>query len=96
MISAITNPATVETTTPALKKRITIKEYVKSFVFLAAIYSLIINQVQHDKTDDQSTIKKVKSQQGNITEKKSGKQDLFFSLFYSGTSIILYPTHAWK
>ena len=96
MTSVITTPASVEATTPALKKKIAIKEYVKSFLFLAAIYSLIINQVQHDKTDDRSTIKKVNSQQGNITEKKSGKQDLFFSLFYSGTSIILYPTHAWK
>jgi hypothetical protein len=96
MTSAITNPAPVETVKPALKKKIAIKEYVKSFLFLTAIYSLIINQVQHDKTDNRSTIKKMNYQQGNITEKKPGKQDLLFSLFYSGTSIILYPSHAWK
>ena len=93
MTSAITNPATVETVAPVIKKKITIKEYVKSFLFLAAIYSLIINQVQHDKADNRSTIKKVSRE--NITEKKINKQDIF-SLFYSGTSIILYPGQTWK
>ena len=96
MTNAITNPATVEIITPALKKKIPIKEYVKSLLFLTAIYSLIINQVQHDRTDNRSTIKKVNNQQNNITEKKSDKQSKLLSLFYSGTSIILYPTHAWK
>jgi hypothetical protein len=95
MTSTITNPATVETVTSATKeKKITIKEYVKSFVFLSAIYSLIVNQVQHDKADNRSTIKKV-NQKENIAEKKINKQDIF-SLFYSGTSIILYPRRTWK
>lgn len=94
MTSAITNPAALETVTPVLKKKITIKEYIKSFVFLAAIYSLIINQVQHDKGDNRSTTKKI-NQQEIFAEKKTVKQDIF-SLFYSGTSIILYPNRAWK
>ena len=94
MTSAITNPAAVETSTPVIRKKITIKEYVKSFLFLAAIYSLIINQVQHGKADNRSTIKKV-NQQENITEKKTSSQNIF-SMFYSGTSIILNPGRIWK
>lgn len=99
MTSAITNPATVETVTtieavtPVAKKRITIKEYIKSLVFLIAIYSLIVNQVQHDKTDNRSTAKKINPE--NVAVKKAGRPDLF-SLFYSGTSIILYPVRPWK
>ncbi len=88
----ITNAATEKTTKPV--RKISLKEYLKSIVFLAAIYSLIINQAQQDKAEN---VEKETIYQRNQQAETRDRQMVLPSLVYSGMTIIFYPTHLlWK
>ena len=98
MTSPEINAAASEQTTktdakPTLQKRKFLKEYMKSALFLAAIYTLIINKAQ----DENAAVRETYYQQDNTSAKKRDRENLLPSMIYSGIKIIFYPTHVlWK
>ena len=92
----ISNPVFPDKSKDTSAKKVFIKEYLKSFIFLAAIYALIINQAKHDKTEVAVSMKNTMLRANNF-EKKSGNEYSLLSLINSGTSIIFYPRFIiWK
>jgi hypothetical protein len=69
----------------------------KSILFLAAIYTLIINQVNNEKTDAKFPTKKTTYQLDVVKTETKERQFVLPSVVYSGIRIIFYPSHLlWK
>ncbi len=90
-----TNAATDGTAKPG--KRISLREYGKSVLFLAAIYTLIINQANNEKPDI-GVFQNETVYQENVSKTETSNRQIFFpSIVYSGIKVLFYPSNLlWK
>lgn len=79
------------------KKRITLKEYLKSILFLAAVYTLILNKaLDSDSNSTGPAVETSYIHQSFVAETKN-RQFVLPSWIYSAVSISFYPTQLiWK
>jgi hypothetical protein len=81
----------------ATKKRIPYREYLKSILFLAAIYTLIINQVINERPEGKIIEEESIYKQDVSNTETRDRQIVLPSIVYSGIRIIFYPSHLlWK
>lgn len=78
-------------------KRISLREYLKSALFLAAIYTLIINQANNVRPEGKIFEEDAIYKQDVSNTQTRDRQFILPSVVYSGIRIIFYPSHLlWK
>lgn len=79
------------------KKRITLKEYIKSILFLAAVYTLILNKALDKNSKEPVLDNEVTFTQKSFVAETRNRQFVLPSWIYSAMSISFYPTQLiWK